>query len=348
MTNAPFAPDPVRTARDLVNRLLDRGYIKAARPVLDALVRGVATGSLLARRLGELEVEAARLQADGKKLDRNNPVLRALLSDFERELRRQRALLDAQAAALQQVGIDAAGPIARQLALPGVSDQILRVLGVQFNLPDPEAVAKVVEYTNKPTWQILLEQHEKGAIESVQQIAIRGIVGGQGPVTTAREIRRAVEGLPRSQAEGMMRTLQLTAYRDAHVLVGLANADIFESQIRIATLDARTCMACVALHGTELPLGERVDDHWRGRCTSVFVVKGRPRGVQKGEAWFATQGPDAQQAQMGQAAFKAWQAGEIQLRDFVHRETDPVFGPMVREESLKGMLGDAAKRFYLN
>jgi len=68
-------------------------------------------------------------------------------------------------------------------------------------------------------------------------------------------------------------------------------------------------------------------------------VRGRPREVQTGEDWFAGLGEERQRAQMGDSAYELWRGGRLELRDFVQPYTDPVFGEMVREASVKGMLG---------
>ena len=59
MSNAPVAPT-VQNARSLIERLLDRGYLQAANPVLSAISRDMA--GVLGQRLKELEAEAKRLQ----------------------------------------------------------------------------------------------------------------------------------------------------------------------------------------------------------------------------------------------------------------------------------------------
>lgn len=107
------------------------------------------------------------------------------------------------------------------------------------------------------------------------------------------------------------------------------------------------CMSCVALHGTVLRPDERINDHWNGRCESVTVVKGRtPPNVETGEAWFERQPETRQRAMMGASEYRAWQDGAITLRDYPRTYTDPVFGEMVAANSLKGMLGDQARRYY--
>ena len=61
-------PGRGETAIDLMNRLLDRGYVQASGAVLQAITRNSTTG-LMARRFEELEREAARLACKGRAAD---------------------------------------------------------------------------------------------------------------------------------------------------------------------------------------------------------------------------------------------------------------------------------------
>ncbi|MEQ9027558.1 MAG: phage minor head protein [Aggregatilineales bacterium] len=339
------ANSPAPRVSDLIRNLLDRGYTQATSAVVNALGRSVSSG-IVAQRLNELEAEAGRLAEAGERLDVNNPVVRALLADLEPRLRANGLLIDGAAGDLQNSGVNSAGQITRQLALPGMSDEALARIGVQWNRPDPEAVNALVGYVDSDAWAAELARYPELVISTVRNQAVRGIVEGWSPLRTAREIRRMAEGVTRAQAETLMRTLQLQSYRTAAAVHQQANAGILTEQIRIAALDNRTCLACIGLHGTRLPIGERVNDHHNGRCTSIAVVRGRPREVQTGEDWFNAQ-PEARRVQIaGRANFEAMQAGRVQLRDFAQTYDDPVFGEMIREASLKGILGDDAREFY--
>lgn len=342
-----LAPGRAETSLELMNRLLDRGYTEAAGPTIQAITRN-GTSGIMATRLRELDAEAARLAKEGLRMTAQNPVARALIADFEDVMKQNAALVNGAAPGVEATGIQAAGPVARQMALPGVSDQALQTMGIRWNVPNPDAVAQIVNYSGSDAWAEGLVKYGDNAVELVRDTALRGSLMGWGPARTAREMRALVEGVPPNVANTMMRTLQLTSLRDAQVVHRVANEEILQEQIRIAALDDATCIACVALHGTRLPIEARIDDHYNGRCTSITVLKGRPApNVQSGEAWFAQRSEAQQRAQMGDAAFEAWKAGRVQLGDFVQKTTDDVFGGMVQQASLSGMLGKAeARTFY--
>lgn len=333
--NAPNVP---RSA-ELLSDLLDSGYTEAVRQVIGAITRATEEG-IIARRLREFEQRAAELAAQGLPFDPDDPVLRALLADFGVELKKQALLIDSAAPDLQELGIDAAGRFFRQTTLPGFSDDEVReLIGTRWNVPDPEAINAAVQFTTGDAWREELERYAVGIEQQVREIAIRGFVSGQGPIGIARDLRYAVEGMPAFQANNLMRTLQLQSYRAGTAIHQAANADVLEYQIRIAALDERCCLACVALHGEIMPIGAVVLDHHQGRCTSIAKVKGIPRTVQTGEEWFAQQSEETQLAIAGPGALQALKNGSVGMRDFVQPYIDPVFGEMVRRGSLERALG---------
>lgn len=337
------------TVSDLVNRLLDRGYTQAAEPILRA-VASSSTSGLVAQRLDELTAEAARLAAAGQRLTPDNPILRAALADLETTLNADAALVRSVAEQVQSTGADAARLIQRQLAIGGTTDAQLLRLGVRWNTPDPEAVARLITYARSDAWNTMLQQFAPDVLSIIQNQAIRGITYGWSPLRTAREIRRLATNLPAHTANNLMRTLQLTSYRDATALHQNANRALAQQVVRIAALDRRTCLSCVAQHGDVIWDSDRdgdaavprVDDHHSGRCTSVIIVKGLPRTIQSGADWFASLPPERQAQQTSFARspgkYEAFLAGKVSLRDFIHPYTDDVFGPMLREASLAAAL----------
>lgn len=324
-----------------LDRLLDDPFNAIAAGVLVAILRRAETG-LLARRLDDLDAEAARVD----RVSADNPVLRALLADTVRILRQHAALIDATAPDLQLAATTAAQTVARSTTLAGLTDAQLRVLGIVWNTPETDVLAQVADYTGREAWVRQLEQYVTDSATVINNAAFQGIAAGKNPLAIARDIRAAVQAFPAFQANNLMRTLHMTAFRDVTAAIHVANADILEGVMRIATLDARCCLACIAQHGDVYPVGTRVDDHHQGRCIGVGIVRGRPREVESGIDWFARQPDDIRRELAGGANYNALEAGAVTLRDFVQPYTDDTFGNMIREASLKGILGDGAERFY--
>jgi hypothetical protein len=331
----------------LIGGLLDRDYNRITRPVLNAIAD---TKGIINQRLSELDAEAARLAKEEKRLTPDNPILRALIADLETELSKSQSLINAAATPLQESAVTSAGKIQRQIALPGVTNQQLQTLGIAWNTPDPEAVARLVGYSQSDAWRDLLSKYPDDVLGVIQNQAVRGSIYGWSPLRIAREIRRTTNALPAHVANNLMRTLQLTSVRDSTAIHQTANRDITEMVVRIGTLDARMCLSCVALHGTILWTREqdsnapvpRVADHHSGRCTAVIIVRGFSRKIITGEEWFNSLPPARQAEQLSlknsPGKLKALRDGRATLQDFVHRYEDPVFGEMMGEAALKNVL----------
>jgi hypothetical protein len=243
---------------------------------------------------------------------------------------------------------------------------------IMTNFPPPELTAATVraaiKYADSPAWLEKLRKWGKGFADLIHNVILGEIGKGAGPLATASKVRQYAEDMPRHAAQTLMRTLQNKAYLDSASEVEKMNGRFIVGRIRVATLDDATCLTCIALHGTELEKGEEVDDHFRGRCSVFYRVPGGDEfpplmqadstpghrnfvPFQTGEEWFASLSPE-RQAQ--QASFRATPAKLNAYRDghklseFVGEHTDPVFGRMTIEESLKGMFGeDGAKDYYV-
>lgn len=338
-------PVPASSPMGMVRELLDKGYnttaVKVIRVVSDAVTDGT-----IAKRLDELQAEAQRLEALGQKLDSDNPIYRTLIQDLQPMLKATARKLNNEAETLVSGAIEASGTLTRQMALPNVTDEQLRAVGIGWNKPDPNAIKSAVDVAQGEAWANELARYPDMSTDVVQNQMLKGIISGWNPVRTARLISDTVQNVPVAYANTLMRTLQLSSYRKATAQYQLANADILVYQIRIATLDDRTCLACIALHGTRMPVGAVVADHHNGRCTSIAIVRGRERTVTTGAEWFGSLPEDRQKRIAGTANYEAIKAGAVNLGQFAKRYDDPVFGEMIGQSSLVGLLGDEAKKFY--
>jgi len=340
MTNAPVSPI-VRLANAL-NSQLDASYIKVAMPVL----KGIATDPRVAAALAAFQKRAAELEKAGQQLTEDDPALGNLRSAVETAMTRQTSRIDVAGAALQSAAVAIAANMARQMALPRISNQHLGIVGVQWKAVQSDVVNQLVNYTNSSAWADSLDSYGPGVAQKVANVALLGVVDGQNPRQIARDVSDAVDSIPRADAEALMRTLQLNSYRQASTANYVANSDIVDHCIRVEALDDRTCLACIYLNGTELAVNETPDEHYNGRAVAVPVVKGFERNIPSGQDWFDSLGEQRQRSIMGDANYNAYQAGEVQLGDFVQHRVDPLFGPMIEQASLKGILGDKAKDYY--
>lgn len=314
----------------IVNQLLDKNYDSATKSVLNAITASTQSG-IIKQRLDELNAESARLSESGERLTPDNPVLRALLADLDDTMKRNASRLDGIAPDVQRLGTEAGQTLAERLAIP---EQYAGIVA-QWNRPDIEAINQLIDYVNTPAFAQELAKYGDDVVSIVKNQAIRGIVEGWGPLRTSAEIRRITSALPAHKANMLMRTLQLQSYRRSTAIAHAANRDIIVKQVRIATLDTRVCIACVALHGEEMPLGAQVIDHHAGRCTSIAIVRGLERDIPTGESWFNGLTEADQLALAGPGKLELLQSGKATLKDFVQPYEDAVFGDMLREASIK-------------
>lgn len=337
-----------KTATELLNALLDKGYTSATSALTRARAQELRSGRL-ARSFDDLITEAQRLADEGKRFDRNNPILRVFMADVEDSLQFQLRIAQGLGPDLQANGIEAARKLFPEITF-GMSERNAARIIAGFNMPSIEAITSSLDFISQQAFADMLSNVTPDTLKVLQRIISQGIVSGQGPLRTARLLQRTAGAYPGYYFNNLMRTLQLESYRNGQLAIEVANARLFEKKIRIETLDDRICLACIPLHGQEMAIGEKVREHHQGRGTAILVVKGREVNVQKGTDWFKSLPEERQQQQnsfkRSPAKYEAYRQGKLQLEDFVTDYQDDLFGEMLRENSLKGVLGEQAKEFY--
>jgi hypothetical protein len=147
-------------------------------------------------------------------------------------------------------------------------------------------------------------------------------------------------------------TTQLYAYREATRANYIANSEIVGSWKWYAALDGRTCLSCVNKHGREFEANQSLNDHHQGRCTQIPIIKDyqkfglEPLQIETGENWF-NQLPNSQKIErMGEARYRAFLAGEFRFSELSQPYQNDIYGEMIKEASLVGLLGQRAERYY--
>jgi len=264
---------------------------------------------------------------------------------------------DLQAQIAEQVAL--ALQHAEQMTLAGIPKPLADAIRANWNRLPAEAVLRMLGFLQpgSPLLESLTAQLGASVAEQVSKALLRGIALGWNPRKVASYMARELgQGL--AWALRTARTAQLWAYREACRASYVANSDIVEGWIWHAKLDdGRTCMSCIAMHGTLHKPDEVLNDHHNGRCAPIPVTKSwealgfkglpdtRPV-VQSGQDWFEGLSAAQQQQYMGGAMFDAWKAGRIGWDDFSREHEDGVYGLMRVMPSLKELLGDGAKEFY--
>ena len=179
------------------------------------------------------------------------------------------------------------------------------------------------------------------SVETLAAIRVelaRGMIVGDNPREAARRMMQATEGRftgGLSRALTISRTEMLDAMRTAQHAAEQVNAQSLAGWTWGAHLDARTCISCVSMHGTEWPLTEPGPiDHQNGRCARIPRTKtwaelgfpGIPEpdlGMVDAGEWFDGLGEDEQRAMLGKRGHEAWQAGTFPMDQWsTRRSTD--------------------------
>ena len=329
-------------ARDaaILNRLL-RDYLasynnlKASILALQEAVEAAGPGSL------------ARLAA-----------LQSLLDGVKREIARFAEILAENIEQAIQLEIEMAGIdtlALTQAMLPGL--ETARLIADWARL-DKRTVYNLYGFLDPdgPLFAMIRNQFADDVARMVRQQLLSGFVEGMHSNEIARIMAKAL-GVGLDWALTMARTAVIWSYRVSTHQMYLANSKYIKGWYWISALDRRTCMSCIALHGSFHSLAEIQNDHHRGRCFSVpdtvsyadlglvGIEEFQPH-IPAGEEWFKKQTDALQREMMGPAKWKAWQDGAFEFDQLTKTYTNPIYGPMKREATLHEILGDKANIYY--
>ena len=280
---------------------------------------------------------------------------KALIEQTQEELNRYAGLVGTELDRLTAEAVARAQEDALRLTglrLPALPEGVLRAV---WNRLPAEAVETLLGFLapGSPLTKKLEEFGTEAALRLGRALE-ESLAVGYSPRRLAETLRRQA-GMSLTDALRMARTTQINAYREATRASYVANQEIVPTWTWVSALDpAGTCMACVAQHGTVHPATERLNDHHNGWCVMVpnpvsyrelgLDVDGPPvEEIPSGEEWFKGLTPAQQRGFMpSEAAWKAWQAGELQVRDFLGSREDEVWGEMVGVRALSAKGGENA------
>lgn len=201
---------------------------------------------------------------------------------------------------------------------------------------DANAVDAIVKRTTQQVESLTRKlPREHAAV--MKQALIRGIVVGDNPRDTARLMLQRLAGVfdgGRSRAENIARTEMLDAHREAARRSRAANLDVVGGWEWLATLDRRTCPACLSMHGhTFPPDAPGPEGHQQCRCTAAPLVKpwrdlgfdiDQPASaLPDARAWFNEQPDEIQADIMGAERLRQLKAGTLDWGDLAIRRENP-------------------------
>lgn len=125
-----------------------------------------------------------------------------------------------------------------------------------------------------------------------------------------------------------LRTEQMDIFRRATALSYQANADVVRGWQWEASLDDRTCCACIAMHGSEHPVDEvGPDGHPNCRCCAIPIIRGREPFIGKDEGlkYFESLTEKQQAEVLGKCGLAAYQGGKYPMEKWWQRKSSPVW-----------------------
>ena len=329
----------------------------------DAANRLVQTYGRVYARLNEqqtgLEQALTAIQGSGLPVGRAQAArlgaVRSLVNQAEEELTRWGQYADVEVSRAAQGEVvaglaDSRGMVQAYFTSPTAQ----RAVTASFDMLPAEQVETMLGFLGEdsPLHANLARSFGPAVTRQLEEALVDGIALGYNPRKVAREIVRQRLGVGLNWALTTARTANLWAYREATRANYMANSDIVAGWTWYAQLDDRVCMSCVVQHGSAHQVDEVLNDHHNGRCAAIPKVPLAARlglsvpEVQPGGDWFRGLPAGEQQRRMGPAMWAAWQAGEFDLPELSVQYDDPVYGDMLREASLSGLLGDRAQEYY--
>lgn len=234
-------------------------------------------------------------------------------------------------------GVMASG--AQAGARVGVANLKAGGMGVAWGVVDADQVLAGMQLVDDGAYRAMIGRYAPYHAERVRDVILDAISRGKNPRETAELLAGYFEGKsPLNDALRIARTSQLYAARRGVQVVYQNNG--VERWMWSANLgNPRTCLACVAMHGTIHPSTETLNDHWLGRCAPLPIT---PRWEQlgildaderepiTGVAWFEAQNPYEQQRMMGAELYQFWREGlfDFNPQAVVGVSRHPVFGDM--------------------
>lgn len=202
-----------------------------------------------------------------------------------------------------------------------------------WNEPDPAAIANVVDYMANSLMRERIATFAPNAVDSISDLVLTYVAQGKNPRDLAQRITQWTD-VPYDWADTMARTVQVYSYRGATHESYRQNSRVVRGWAWGASLDARTCVSCWAMHGKEFTHDETLNDHHRGRCTPYPIVRNVWTPMVSGELRFRQLSVEEQVQIMGRSKYEAWVSGEIRFGDLTTTYEDDVYGTMRRVASL--------------
>lgn len=330
MTDPPMLLDLIR-ARDAWRATLLTDYQDTAARLRSAYT---AVDARLRARLGDLVDDLDRLDEISPERVRGLRTYAELLNRVEVEMSAFTRQSGTLARGLSERAIVHGADAAYEMA----ALQAASVRGAWMH-PDPDMLQRLLAYADSPAFAARAAQFGPDAARNFGDTLLALTAQGKGSDFIAREMRDWF-ALPYSWADNQVRTMQMYSYRGASHAAYAANPRVVESWMWWASIgDTRTCMSCIAQHGSVHPVTEQLIDHHRGRCSPLPVVTGTTwaASVQTGPEWFAGQDAATQRRMLGPTLMDLYARGRLNVAEMSSHYHDDIYGDMMREATVGEM-----------
>lgn len=271
-------------------------------------------------------------------------------------------------------------------------DEMILQLGPQYDVSDflrvkslPTSSIEIMVGINQPDSPLkrLLDRINIESSQSASDALIEGMILGYNPRKIAPMIRDAL-GVQLNRALTISRTETMRAQRIATEQNYNANSDIVKGWRWVAEVTG-ACPSCLAMHGREFPLTEKMSTHPNCRCAQSPITMswdeiGAQYGIDfsgidnvgpsfdelakkynmsekqiaryqtnkmTGEQFFKTLSAEEQRNILGPAKWMAWNDGLFEFDQLSRKTYSVIWGEGRRVASLKDLLGEEEARRYL-
>lgn len=217
--------------------------------------------------------------------------------------------------------------------------------------PPLSALQQMISIVDSEAFRAQWNRYGEAVAEGIADTMIRAFATKANTDRAARLIRDYYD-IPLAWAENTTRTAQLWSWRLSSHTGYAVNDNIVSGWMWWSSRDTTTCPSCWAKHGELHTHDEVLNDHHRGRCTPLPVVRGATwiNDVITGPDEFATL-PQATQDEIfrnNRALQRALTEGAVSWGDISRPYDDAVYGQMQRVASLRELLGRNAKTYYVS
>lgn len=224
---------------------------------------------------------------------------------------------------------------------------MMREVGFEgvFGQTSEETLNAATRYVEQEAFGSIVEGMAGYHANQLADFLLIGIGRGENPVNLVRAARRYILSAPYYDMVRLVRTTQLWSARAGTSAIYQAHRDIVTGWVWSCALDARVCVGCWSMHGTQHPVGEVLNDHHMGRCAMVPVTR-MSTPVRSGQEEFELLPVARQKEIMGGGMWQAWKDGAFGFGEMHERYQNPLFGEMWRGRSLSSLVGPEAAQAY--